>query len=48
MLGGVGNTSYKVLELDQMDACMSIFNMVNSGEALSLNIFRMKQLIAIE
>jgi hypothetical protein len=38
----------KVLELYLLDACLRKSNMINSSEALSLNIIGMEQLIAIE
>ena len=44
--GGVGNMSCKVLELYIVDVCLSIFSMINSSEALSLHIIRMKWRIA--
>ena len=46
MLGGAGNMSCKVLELYFLDACRSGFNLINFGEALSLNVIRMKRLRA--
>ena len=45
-LGGAGKMSCKVLELYLMDYCLSIFNPINSSEALSLNIVRMERPIA--
>ena len=47
-LGGVQNMSCEVLELYLMDACLSGLVSLNSGEALSLDIVRMKQFIAVE
>jgi hypothetical protein len=35
----------KVLELCSMDDCLRNFNLINSCEALSLNIVRMERLI---
>ena len=40
--------SYKVLELYLMNACLSRLSLINLGEALSLNIITMQQLITIE
>ena len=40
--------SCEVLELDLMDVCLSISSLINSGEALSLNIIRMERLMTIE
>lgn len=47
-LGGVGNMPCKVLELYLMDACLSIFGLINLGEALSLNVIKIKRPIATE
>lgn len=38
----------KVLELYLMDACLSIFGLINLGEALSLNVIKIKRPIATE
>ena len=42
------NMSFKLLELCLMDACLSIFSLMNSGEAQSLNIIRLGWMIAVE
>ena len=42
------NMPSKVLELYHMHVCLSIFNLINSGETLSLNIIRMEWLITTE
>ena len=47
-LGGTKNMSCKVLELYLMDACLSIFNMLNASEALSMNIMRIERLVTNE
>ena len=46
MLGGARNMSCKALELCFMDAYLNKFNLINSDEALPLNIIRMERLIA--
>ena len=47
-LRGARNMSCKVLELYCMDVCLSIFNLVNSSEAMSLIIIGMEGLIDVE
>jgi hypothetical protein len=42
-VGRVENMSCIVLELYLVDVCLNIFNLINSGKALSLNIMRRKQ-----
>ena len=42
------NVPSKVLELYHMHVCLSISNLINLDEALSLNIIRIEWLITIE